>query len=229
VSTVAAKTKPAAAAATTPLVNGSQVSVRAGGLPTRQRRPGYIALLVVLVIGLGLAGGFLYTSAGSKATVLIVARDVPAGQVIIRQDVTTASVAGDVNAIAAGNLGAVIGRRAVVELLPGTVLQQAMLGSGPKIPAGSAQVGLELPPGTLPAGGLLAGDAVQVWRLPAKNAADPAAVPTLVAKATVATAITDPARAGGFLVTVTVPAGDAAAVVAAGGAGLATLVLVGPS
>ena len=50
-----------------PRVNGSQIPVRPGGLPTRQRRPGYIALLVVLVIGLGLAGGFLYTSAGSKA------------------------------------------------------------------------------------------------------------------------------------------------------------------
>lgn len=210
-------------------VNGSQIPVRPGGLPTRQRRPGYIALLVVLVIGLGLAGGFLYTSAGSKATVLVVAADVPAGQVITRGDVTSASVAGDVKAIPAGQIGAVVGRRAVVELLAGTVLQPAMLGSGPKIAAGSVQVGLELPPGSLPAGGLLAGDSVQVWRLPAKNAADTAAAPVLVAQATVAQAVKDPSRAGGFLVTVTVPKTDAAAVVAAGGAGLATLVLVGPS
>ena len=51
-------------------------------LPTRQRRPGYIALAVVLIVGLAALGGYWYSQAGRKAPVVVVIRDVPAGHVI---------------------------------------------------------------------------------------------------------------------------------------------------
>lgn len=210
-------------------VKGSQVSIApVGGLATRQRRPGYIALLVVLVVGLGMLGGYLYTTAGSKTTVLIVARDVLPGQVIQRSDLTTASLAGDVRAIAASAAETVVGQRAAVELLPGTLLQRSMVAAGPKIQAGQAQVGLQLPPGAIPATGLVPGDAVQVLRLPSKSLTTqgPPPDPTLITAATVTTAIPDPTHQGGWLITVTVPQEKAAAVAGAAGAGDAVLVQV---
>ena len=221
-------------------MNGASVSVTALPLARRQRRPGYIALLLVLVVGLAVVGGWLYTTAGQKLAVVVVVKDIPVGQVIERSDLSTVEVAGDVTAIAGQNLPTVLGQRAAVELLPGTLLQRAMVASGPVLAAGQAQVGIVLKGGQLPADGVSPGDLVQVLRLPGQAAANAAvptggagvagggvAVPVVLTAATVFAARSDPAQTGGWLVTVTVPAGTAAAVAGASGAGLAALVQVG--
>ena len=130
-----------------------------------------------------------------------------------------------------------VGQRAAVGLLPGTLVQRAMLATGPVIGPDQAQVGVVLKGGQLPADGLAPGDVVQVFRLPgavAQNAAptdgsgQPAAgpVPALLAKGVVFAARPDPAVTGGWLVTVTVPAAAAPAVAGASGAGLVALVAV---
>ena len=54
------------APASAPAVNGAAVSVARLTLSKRERRPGYIALLVLLVVGLAAVGGWLYTTAGQK-------------------------------------------------------------------------------------------------------------------------------------------------------------------
>ncbi len=103
-------------------VNGASVGVARLTLSKRERRPGYIALLVLLVVGLAAIGGWLYTTAGQKVAVVVVVRDVPVGQTVSRLDLSTAEVAGDVTAIAGTRLDTAVGQRAAVELLPGTLL-----------------------------------------------------------------------------------------------------------
>ena len=218
------------APASAPAVNGAAVSVARLTLSKRERRPGYIALLVLLVVGLAAVGGWLYTTAGQKVAVVVVVRDVPVGQTVSRLDLSTAEVAGDVTAIAGIRLDTAVGQRAAVELLPGTLLQRAMLATGPVLNAGEAQVGLALKGGQLPANGVSPGDTVQVLRLPSQQqaVASPPGAPVMVTRATVFTARADTSVAGGWLVTVTVDTGQAAAVAAASGAGLAALVQVAP-
>jgi hypothetical protein len=198
-------------------------------LPTRQRRPGYISLLVVLVVGLAAVGGYLYTQAGRKVPVVVVVSQVPAGQVVARSDLSTVEVAGSVRAIAGANLSSAVGKVAAVTLLPGMLLQRSMIADGQLIAPGQAQVGVAVAAGNLPADGLSPGDAVQVLGVPpaasAASDADPVAR-VLAPAATVFAAQADPGRPGGFLVTLVVTTGQARAIAAAGAVGRVALVRV---
>jgi hypothetical protein len=213
-----------------PTVNGAPTlgppSVRTP-LPTRQRRTGYAALGVLLIAGLGAAFGYLYTTAGEKVPVVVVTSAVSVGEVIERADLSTVDVAGDLTAIAGANLDSVVGQRAAVGLLPGTILQRSMLTDADPTPAGMVQVGITVTGGRLPAGGVAPGDHVRVLALPAAGATGAAADPKVVASdAVVFAAIADPTRAGGTLLTVLVPAEQAGGVAAASGADSAAVVKV---
>ena len=197
-------------------------------LPTRQRRPGWAALGGVLVLGLGAAFGYLYSTAGSKEPVVVLTAPVAVGEVIDRADLSTVDVAGDVTAIAGSNLESVVGQRAAVALLPGTLLQRSMVTDADPIPAGQAQVGVAVKAGQVPADGLTAGDRVQVLRLAGQVAGsgDPGAPVVLVDSAVVFAAHPDPVQPGTTLLTLVVPADVAPNVAAAGATGAAAVVKV---
>ena len=95
----------------------------AGPLPVRQRRPGYAALGVAMIVALAAAGAWLYAQAGAKTPVVVVVGDVPSGHVIGREDLSTVALAGGITAVAGSHLDSIVGQTAVVHLLPGTVLQ----------------------------------------------------------------------------------------------------------
>ncbi len=204
---------------------------RTGGLaPTRDRRPGWAALALSLIVGLGALGGYLYLQAGTKTPIVVVVAEVPAGHTIVRTDLSTISVSGPLTTIAARDLPRVVGHRAAVTLLPGTPLQRSMLSESGAVQPGQAQVGLAVSSGQVPAEGVRAGDTVEVLQLPGSSGgagADPAQV--LVPAAVVWSAQADPARAGGFLLTVTVPAEAVAPVASASGAGQIAVVRVSPA
>jgi Flp pilus assembly protein CpaB len=214
-------------------VNGAAAT---GGVPpartplaTRQRKPGYAALGVLLIVGLAALGGYLYSTAGAKTPVVVVTQQVPAGHVVTAEDLSTVDVAGGVVAIAGSNLPSVLGQTATVDLLPNTLLQRSMVTAAPVLAADEAQVGVALRAGQLPADGVLPGDTVQVLQLPAKDAAASGAAATatvLVPQARVFSERPDPSVAGGWVVTVTVPTTSAAAVATASGLGAAALVMV---
>jgi Flp pilus assembly protein CpaB len=217
--------------ATTAVRGGRSASVRAGGpLPTNRRRPGFMALGVGLVFGLGVFGAWLYASAGAKTPVVVVVSEVPAGHPIKRSDVSKVSVAGGITAIAARNLDSVVGQNAAVTLLPGMLLQRSMVTSGSSLGPQQAEVGVAVTSGQIPADGLSPGDTVQVLRLPdddSSRAGDSEdAVRELVAGAQVFAVRADPAQAGGTLLTLTVPPQDASSVASASGAGRIALVRV---
>lgn len=201
-------------------------------LPTRQKRPGYVALAIVLIVGLAALGAYFYSKAGQKTPVVMVVKDVPAGHVISRDDLSTVNVAGGVTAVAGSNIDSVVGEVATVELLPNTLLQRSMVTSASPLPASSAMVGVELKPGQLPATGLSAGAQVQVLQLPNKTATALAAsgsenTTVLSGSATVYATTPDPSQTGGTLATLIVPKADAAAIAAASSAGLVALIQVG--
>ena len=189
--------------------------------PARDRRRGWVALAVALVIGVGVLGGVEYQQAGAKTSIVVVAANVPTGHVITRADLTTVNVAGPLTSIAGRDLGRVVGRRAAVTLLAGMPVQQAMLSTAADLQPGQAQVGLAVSAGQVPADGVRAGDTVEVLQLPGTGGgvrpADPASV--LVQTAVVWSVHADPARAGGFLLTVTVPGDLVGDLVSASGAG----------
>jgi hypothetical protein len=181
----------------------------------------------VLVIGIAAAFGYLYSSAGSKEPVVVVTAPVAVGEVISRSDLSTVDVAGDITAIAGANLESVVGERAAVALLPNTVLQRSMVTDVDPTPTGMVQVGVAVKGGQIPAEGLTPGDTVQVLRLPtAGGTGAPAEPEVIVASATVSAALPDPVQAGATLLTLLVPAEQAAAVAGASGAGGAALVKV---
>lgn len=200
-------------------------------LPVRQKRPGYAAIAIVLIVGLGALGAYFYSKAGEKTPVVVVTKDVPPGHRIARDDLSTVNVAGGVTAIAGSHLDSVVGQVAAVELLPNTLLQRAMVTSASPLPAGSSMVGVELKPGQMPAAGVTDGARVQVLQLPNKNTTSASSSPqnatVLATSATVYDSASDPSQTGGMLITLIVSSDEAAPIAAAASAGLVALVQVG--
>ncbi len=210
---------------TQPVANGRVPMVQTP-LPTRERRPGYIALAVALIVGFAAVGAYLYTQAGAKTPVVIVVQNVPVGHQIQRSDLSTVAVSGDITAIAGSNLDSVVGKTAAVTLLPHTLLQRAMVADSTQLPAGQVLVGVAAAPGQVPADGLAIGASVEVIGLPTKNT--PGATPTvLVPAAEVTASENNDAVQGGTLLTLQVPSAAAPAVAAASNAGLIALVRIG--
>jgi hypothetical protein len=216
-------------------LNGTTGSARmgqpaAGLLPTRERRPGYIALLVALIVGLAAVGGVLYSKAGAKTQVIVVVHEVAAGHPVQRADLGTVAVAGAVTAIAASGLTSVVGQTAAVPLLPHMLLLRSMLSTAGPLSTGQALVGVAVSPGQLPADGLAAGDVVQVVQLPPQVAAATAGtVPVatvLVTDARVFSTHADPSNAGSTDVSLVVSVAQSTKIAAASAARLIALVQV---
>lgn len=140
-------------------------------LPTRGRRPGLIAVAVLLIVGFALGGALLVSRAGDTTEVLVASRAVPAGHVIEPGDVSAVRLSGSVRAIAAGQLRTVVGSTAAVGLVGGQVLNRDMLTTASVPGAGQAMVGLALHPGQFPADGLSVGDRVLAVMIPSAGAA----------------------------------------------------------
>lgn len=206
---------------------GAADGVRAGApLPTWQRRPGWVALALTLILGCAAVGAYLYTAAGAKTAVVVVVRDVPEGRAIQRDDLSTVAVAGGVTAIAASHLDSVVGQAAAVHLLPNMLLQRSMVAAGSAMTSTDAQVGVVVKSGQIPADGLTPGDVVEVVALPSASVSQPGPPQVLVDKARVFASRVDPAQTGGTLVTLVVPRDRAVAVAAASGAGQIALIKV---
>jgi hypothetical protein len=206
-----------------------------GGLrlatPRRPRSLPRIAVGVLLVVGCALAFAVASARLGDRRAVLVVARAVPAGQVIDTGDLTVARVSADpaLRPLPSSARAAVVGRPAAVPLLVGTLLTVAALGPPATLRPGEALVGVALKPGQYPPG-LAAGARVLV----AETGPDPGgAVPAgggqpLTVAATVA-GVADPAAEvgeGDTVVALVLPAAGAPRVAAAGASGRVVLVAV---
>lgn len=118
---------------------------------------------VLLVLGCALAFTDASLHLGSREEVLVVAQPVAAGQILTGADVRAARVStgSGLDVVLSGDEAAVVGRRAAVALVPGSLLTTAEVGSAPPVGSGFDVVAVGLKPGAYPPE-LAAGDRVQV-------------------------------------------------------------------
>ncbi len=130
----------------------------------RRRRLPFVALGALLVIVCVLGFAYAAVRLGDRVQVLAVARPVAAGQAIASADLTAVSAAEDsqVPLVRAADADSIVGRTAVVPLVPGTLLSPSMVGESAFPPSGKVTASVAVKPGQYPQG-LAAGARVQVY------------------------------------------------------------------
>lgn len=211
-----------------------------------------IGVMVMTVFALGAV--MLHLSAVDKSPALAVVGSVERGQTLSASDVRVVYVASD-NALARlteADLNTVVGRVALVDLAPGTLLTRSLVADRPALEDGDGIVGLSLEPGGYPAMGLSPGDLVNVIRT--VDPADPltesstdddtddadeasggsgstrttgAAGDVVIARGATVVSVEE-LSSDRLLVSILAPEGDAVAVAARAGSGSLRLVQVSP-
>lgn len=190
-----------------------------GLVPGRRRRWRPARVWAGLVVTAVCAAVFVVAARGSddRVSVLAVARPVQAGQLISRADLSEVDLrgAGIPGVVPASEAGQVVGRVAVVPLMPGALLSPAQVGDGGQFPpAGRSLVAVLVKDGAAPSG-LAAGQRVAVVAGPTQGSgrADAASGPSAgTAGLVVSVKDTGPSSGGGLVVTVLVDASAAAGV-----------------
>ncbi|MCM3883128.1 SAF domain-containing protein [Frankia sp. R82] len=151
---------------------------RAGGTPAarltggarRRRRLPYLLLGVVLVVGCAAAGLLAGARVEARKPVLVLARPVAVGHVLVAADLREARISADgVDTVPAGSKGSVLGRPVAYSLPAGMLLSRAMVGNAQVPPAGEAIAAVALKAGQFPTG-LASGSRVSVVVAPAASA-----------------------------------------------------------
>jgi len=147
----------------------------------RRVRPGLLGLAVLLIALGGLGAAFAVTSVRATGSYLAVARPVEVGREITAADLVTVQVAGGqgLRPVPAARLDEVVGKRAAVALLPGTLLTLGQVTDDPLLGPGQQQIALGLKTAQVPARELHPGDKVLLVSTPDNDAdADTAAAGT---------------------------------------------------
>ena len=147
--------------------------------PKGRRRPGLITAGVALAMLGALVAVWLVTSAGDRADVVMLARDVPYGASLTSADLALTAVAVDptVATVPADDAASLVGQVAAADLVAGSLLAPGQVSA--MAPPGPGEVLVPLPVSTerLPASGLTAGDRLLVVDTPAAAADPPSDAP----------------------------------------------------
>lgn len=185
-------------------------------VPLRRRSPAKMTAAIALVAAGGVGGAALYMSTGHRVSVLAVAKPVAAGQVITADDLSIADISTDpmLSPITAGSKQNIIGKRAAVALVPGTLLVPGDLSNSPLTTADSQTVGLSLKPGQMPGQKLAPGQKVVIVFTPDQGSASSTttAAPTTIEATITRVGSADPQ--GNIVVDVAVPSAQAASLAA---------------
>jgi SAF domain len=131
-------------------ISSDRVSSRTG-VSGRPKNPARLGLAVLLIVGGGLVFLGLYRARGQQVPVLVVARDVPAGQPLTEKDVSIAEVAATgIEMVPAKDLVLVNGKVTRVALSKGALLSPQQIGAGSPLPADEALVALAFPDVAVP-------------------------------------------------------------------------------
>jgi hypothetical protein len=184
----------------------------------RRRSLAQGALAVLLIVSGALTAGYVVLRMGSTHDFLAVSRPVAARTEITLADLTVVRVneAVGIDPIPAGKINQVVGKRAVMALVPGTLLTAAQLTANAVPAPGKQLVGLGLEEDQMPRVRLKPGARVLLVVLPEENAANDPNAPSvdLVPPPTIEGIVVDiaPQEGGDTLVNVEVDAGSAATV-----------------
>lgn len=203
----------------------------------RRRRSGLLAASLVLFTACTALFVSAYLRAGHQVAVLAVAKAVPQGGVVSADDlaVVRLSASGGLAPIAATSASEVVGRRAAVPLVPGSLLTMSEVTSAPTIDPDQAIVGVALRPSQLPSGGVSPGEEVDVVLTGVPGTPYASGAPSSVsasvlasnALVTAAALTSASSTAGTTVVSLLVPRVQAGVIASASSAGEVALVLVG--
>jgi hypothetical protein len=131
-------------------------------LRQRRVRAGHLGLAVLLVALGGLLAGFAFVTVARTGDYLAVNRQVAIGAVITNADVAIVQIPASpgLKPIPAAEVRRVVGKRAAVTLVPGTLLTYQQLTDQILVGPGQRQVAVGLKPERLPAKRLNPGDQV---------------------------------------------------------------------
>ncbi len=134
--------------------------------PPRRRRPALTALAVLLIVGGAALAGLLAVRMDSREPVLVVAQQIPAGELITADMLESRNVSGEgIGTIPRDQADQVVGTLyARQTIYPGQLLQADLLRKDPPLQVDQAQVGVPLTSGKYPPG-LRSGDAVRLVRI----------------------------------------------------------------
>jgi len=138
--------------------------------PGRQRRWSLALLAVLITLGSALAFVLLWINAGERKPVLALARTVPAGQVIVADDLTVVRVSADpqLDPVPSSERQSVIGKTAGSDLVKGSLLTRGQLTEGQLLEPGKAIVALTLAESQMPTG-VRVGDQLEIVLIPPKD------------------------------------------------------------
>lgn len=139
-----------------------------------RRNPKWIALGIIAMCLGGLLSYVIYARVATEVTVVAMASTVYRGEVIEQEDLTTLTLrAGSIaQAVPADELKTMIGKRAAVDLVEGSVVVTTAI-TTEAVPAdGRAVVGLKLAAGRTPTSLLVPSSAVRLVALPAETGSD---------------------------------------------------------
>ena len=185
---------------------------------------------VLLVLGCALAFTDASLHLGSREQVLVVAQPISAGQVLTAGDLRGARVStgSGLNVVLAGDESTVIGRRAAVPLVAGSLLTASDVGNAPPVGSASDVVAVGLKAGSYPPD-LAPGDRVKVVPVTSSSGGSSATVTSGSPVGAIVLAV-EPASADSDSPTVfslQVSASDADEVASLAAAGQASLIEVG--
>jgi len=141
-----------------------------------RRRPMLVLAAVLLLLVSALAGAYAFGQLTTTVAVVGLARTVPAGQVVQREDLTIVQLtpSAGLTTVPASALETVVGKRAATDLAAGTTLTPDGV-TDALVPArGRAVIGILTTPGTAPVSGLEPGAAVMLVPLGALDSANSA-------------------------------------------------------
>ncbi|WP_116952519.1 SAF domain-containing protein [Jiangella endophytica] len=180
--------------------------------PPRQRRPALAALAVLLIVGGAAVAALLAMRVDERTPVLVVTQPVAAGERIPAEAIGTTQVAAeDTRLIPESQLDVVTSRYARVSLAEGQLLDTTMLSQETPLSSGQTAVGAFLAQSFLPAGGLQAGDIVDLVSI-VTGEGETVVEGARVASARAAAGADETGGGTGSLVTLLVDRGDAATV-----------------
>ncbi|PJM94084.1 hypothetical protein [Streptomyces sp. CB01373] len=132
----------------------------------RERKPALAALAVLLILVGALGATMLVLQVGHRIEVVKVTQDIPAGESVTSNDVTSVMVAADdsINYVRWSQLGTLKTLKARTTIYKGTVVVGEMFGAKSSLPDGKALVGVALKEGQYPTG-IKNGDIVAVYRV----------------------------------------------------------------
>ncbi|WP_128375971.1 hypothetical protein [Streptomyces cavernae] len=134
--------------------------------PPRERKPALAALAVLLILVGALGATMLVLRVGNRIEAVKVTKEIPIGESITDDNVTSVMVAADdsIDYVPWTQLEAIKAYRAVTTIPRGTVAVGQMFAKTVSLPAGKASVGLALEEGQYPAD-IKSGDTVAAYRV----------------------------------------------------------------